>query len=133
MNEEFSDVMEKADKCLMVPDVLNYFLTGKMVNEPSELSTTQLMDVKEKKISSEICEKFKISEKLFSELGVHGTKIGDIKKKRFSENLELIMRFQSYVFRLMIQHLPLPQFQHRKKGFWICKLWNMVVDRNGTG
>lgn len=62
MNEEFSDVMEKADKCLMVPDVLNYFLTGKMVNEPSELSTTQLMDVKEKKISSEICEKFKISE-----------------------------------------------------------------------
>lgn len=69
MNEEFSDVMEKADKCLMVPDVLNYFLTGKMVNEPSELSTTQLMDVKEKKISSEICEKFKIPEKLFSEIG----------------------------------------------------------------
>lgn len=127
MNEEFSDVMEKADKCLMVPDVLNYFLTGKMVNEPSELSTTQLMDVKEKKISSEICEKFKISEKLFSEIGVHGTKIGDIKKevlRKLGIDYEIpIICVPSHDTASAVAAIPA---QEKDFGFVSCGTWSLI-------
>ncbi|HML38237.1 MAG TPA: rhamnulokinase family protein [Bacillota bacterium] len=74
------DMFSIADKVLMVPDILNYFLTGVMINEPSELSTTQLMDSKTRKISPEICKKFNIPEKLFCEIGEHGKQIGKVQK-----------------------------------------------------
>jgi rhamnulokinase len=65
-----------ADKLLMVPDILNYMLTGVMQNEPSELSTTQLMDARSKRISSEACEFFGLNPSLFCEIGRHGRRIG---------------------------------------------------------
>lgn len=40
-------------KLLMIPDILNYLFTGCMVNEPSELSTTQLMDARKRELSEE--------------------------------------------------------------------------------
>lgn len=70
------EVMAAADKLLMIPDILNYMLTGVMCNEPSELSTTQLFDVSQGKISETICAAADISPKLFSSIGTHGTLIG---------------------------------------------------------
>jgi len=67
-----------ADKILMVPDIFNYMLTGKMQNEPSEFSTTQLMNVRSFSVSHEVCSKVNISEELFCEIGVHGKIIGHI-------------------------------------------------------
>ena len=127
MNKEFPDVMKKAEKCLMVPDVLNYFLTGEMVNEPSELSTTQLMDVKEKKISFEICEKFKIPEKLFSEIGVHGTKIGDVKKEileKLGIDYEIpVICVPSHDTASAVAAIPA---QEKDFGFVSCGTWSLI-------
>lgn len=67
-----------ADKILMVPDILNYFLTGVMINEPSELSTTQLMNSKTKKVEKDICEFFDIPQRLFCKIGKHGQIIGNL-------------------------------------------------------
>ena len=67
-----------ARKLLMVPDILNYMFTGRMMNEPSELSTTQFMDARTRKISPEMCSRFGIPETLFSEIGVHGRPIGNL-------------------------------------------------------
>ncbi|MEA4854490.1 MAG: FGGY family carbohydrate kinase [Christensenella sp.] len=79
IKEKFNGVFAAADKLLMIPDILNYFLTGKMVNEPSEFSTTQIMDVRTKEISGEICKMYGLDKGLFSEIGKHGEKIGDVR------------------------------------------------------
>ncbi|MCI7138231.1 MAG: FGGY family carbohydrate kinase, partial [Oscillospiraceae bacterium] len=42
IQEKMPSIASQAKKLLMVPDVLTYFMTGVMENEPSELSTTQL-------------------------------------------------------------------------------------------
>lgn len=70
------ELFEAADKVLLIPDILNYFLTGNMFNEPSELSTTQLMDAKSKEISSTACGILNIPNKLFGRISEHGTSIG---------------------------------------------------------
>lgn len=76
IKECMPDIFKVADKMLMIPDMLNYMLTGVMINEPSELSTTQLFNASNKKISSKVCNKFDIPDTLFSQIGVHGEKIG---------------------------------------------------------
>lgn len=68
MKEDFPHIISAADRCLMVPDILNYFLTGEMINEPSELSTTQLMSVRDGKISHAVCEKFGIDKNIFCKI-----------------------------------------------------------------
>ncbi|MBR0086009.1 MAG: rhamnulokinase [Lachnospiraceae bacterium] len=85
LKEHFPDVMSIADKCLMVPDILNYFLTGEMVNEPSEFSTTQLMDARTRQVSSEVCAKMGVDESLFSRIGEHGKLIGYVRKDILEE------------------------------------------------
>lgn len=80
MKKIMPEIYSITDKVLMIPDILNYFMTGIMINEPSELSTTQLMSSKTRKISSEICKELGISEKLFCEIGEHGKRIGLVRK-----------------------------------------------------
>lgn len=70
--------VKAADKLLMVPDILNYMFTGRMINEPSELSTTQFMDARTRKVSPSMCRRFGISGELFCEIGEHGRIIGNI-------------------------------------------------------
>jgi len=69
---------EAAEHVLMVPDIFNYLLTGEMINEPSELSTTQLMSSVSKEIDSYACDFFDIPKKWFSKIGQHGEAIGNL-------------------------------------------------------
>ena len=85
MKDRFPTILGAADRCLMVPDILNYFMTGRMVNEPSELSTTQLMSAKTRQINPKVCEYFGIDASLFGEIGVHGTPIGNVRKSILEE------------------------------------------------
>ncbi len=83
--EEFSEIYSISDKFLMVPDILTYFLTGKMINEPSELSTSQIMSSDTKEISDFVLEKFDIDKSLFCEIGTHGKTIGKLSKDILDE------------------------------------------------
>lgn len=76
LQELMPDVCKITDKILMVPDIINYLLTGVMTNEPSELSTTQCMDAKTRDISKDICEEMKVPKDWFSKIPEHGTLIG---------------------------------------------------------
>jgi rhamnulokinase len=69
---------QSASRLLMLPDIFNYLLTGKMVNEPSELSTTQLMSARTQQLDVEVCERFGIPASWFSAIGRHGRAIGDL-------------------------------------------------------
>lgn len=78
MKEIMPQIYNATDKLLMMPDIINYLLTGVMQNEPSELSTTQLFNSADKKVDIQVCQQLNISPDLFSEIGVHGNKIGDL-------------------------------------------------------
>lgn len=85
MMENFPEICSIADKLLMVPDIINYMLTGVMVNEPSELSTTQIMNSETGTISPKVCEKFNIPQYWFSKIGEHGKEIGKVRKNILNE------------------------------------------------
>ena len=72
-------IKNNSKKVLMVPDILNFFFTGVQLNEPSELSTTQLFDVSSKSISKEACEVLGINPSLFCNIPNHGEKISNLK------------------------------------------------------
>lgn len=85
MKKHLPDALKEAKKLLMVPDVFVYLFTGVLMNEPSELSTTQMMDVRNMKISREMCSYAGVSEELFSERGIHGRAIGMIRPEILAE------------------------------------------------
>lgn len=55
------------------------------MNEPSELSTSQMLDVRSMEISREQCEYAGVEPDIFSEIGVHGQRVGNIKKEVLDE------------------------------------------------
>ena len=76
MMEKMQSIVFCGHKLLMIPDILNYLFTGRMVNEPSELSTTQLMDARKRELSEEVLRTMEIPSGLFAAIGKHGTAIG---------------------------------------------------------
>lgn len=78
---------ENGSKILMVPDILAWFLTGIKLNEPSELSTTQLMDVRTREISREQCAAMGLKPDWFCGTGVHGQCIGKLRRELLDELL----------------------------------------------
>lgn len=70
------ELLERADKMLMMPDLFVYFLTGKISAEMSIASTTQLFDVKKKCWSDEIIEALGLNRSLFPDIADSGTKAG---------------------------------------------------------
>ena len=85
IHEKMPSIASAAKKLLMIPDILTYFMTGVMENEPSELSTTQALDVSTMSISREQCEFMGIDPGLFRKIGEHGKVIGNIKREILDE------------------------------------------------
>ncbi|MBV7273963.1 rhamnulokinase [Clostridium sp. PL3] len=83
--EKRSYLLEKADKILLMPDLLNYMLTGIKTTEYSIASTTQLLDAKKGMWSDKAIEALNIPKKLFTEIIPTGTKIGQISDEVCSE------------------------------------------------
>ena len=78
-------ILERGKKLLMVPDIFVYLFTGVLMNEPSELSTTQMLDVVTMKIDPRQCAYAGVGEDLFSQIGVHGQKVGNIRPEILQE------------------------------------------------
>ncbi len=74
-----------AHKCLMIPDMLNYFLTGQICNEYANATTTAMYDIKAKRWSDGIIDRLGIPRRIFSEAVMPGTKIGVIQDDVCSE------------------------------------------------
>ncbi len=85
MKEHMPSVLKRGKKILLVPDILVYLFTGILMNEPSELSTSQMLNVKEMTISKEQCSYAGVSPEIFSEIGVHGKLVGNIRKEVLKE------------------------------------------------
>jgi rhamnulokinase len=67
-----------AEHLLFMPDLFNYLLTGKMANEYTIASTSQLLHAGEKKWSDELFKKLDIPRKLMEKIVYPGTVIGQL-------------------------------------------------------
>lgn len=75
------ELIERAETMLMMPDLLNYILTGVMATEYSIASTSQMLDAREKKWAYSLLDKLSIPHRLLTEIIPTGTKIGNLTSK----------------------------------------------------
>lgn len=78
MKKENDSTLNIADKMLFIPDIFNYLLTGKMCNEYSIASTSQLINVKTKDWDKELIRKAGIPEDIFCDIVMPGNVVGMI-------------------------------------------------------
>ncbi len=71
-------IVENADKMLLTPDLLGYFLTDKMVCEYTIGSTTALMNAETREFSKEIMDKLDIPDRLFAPVVMPGNVLGKL-------------------------------------------------------
>ena len=71
-------ILDRANKILLMPDLLNYMLTGVKVTEYSIASTTQLLDARNGIWSDVVIDALNIPRKFFTKIIPTGTKIGQL-------------------------------------------------------
>lgn len=76
IRERMPGLFGAADKLLLVPDILHYFFTGRMLCEPTELSTTQLLDVRAMALCPEQLAAAGVTGSLFPPMAEHGKPVG---------------------------------------------------------
>lgn len=72
------ELLERADKLLLTPDLFNYFLTGEKKAEYTMVTTTQLMDAKTRQWSDEITKALSIPKDILPEIVSSGSVIGNV-------------------------------------------------------
>lgn len=83
--EEDKHVLEKTERILLIPDYLNYCLTGRMCMETTNASTTQLLDINNHDFSNHLLEIIGLNKDKFAPLTTPGNKLGYLDKNLFPE------------------------------------------------
>jgi rhamnulokinase len=78
-------LLEIAADLLFIPDLMNYFLTGRKFNEHTIASTSQLFNPNTNSWEEEIFQKLKLNQNLMQQIIYPGTEIGDLLKSVKSE------------------------------------------------
>ena len=76
--EKNSSIYARADKFLMVPDLINYLLCGSISTEITNASTTQLLNVHTQDWDWELIEKLGIKKSLFATINKPGEQVGKV-------------------------------------------------------
>ena len=76
--EKNSSIYGRADKFLMVPDLINYLLCGSISTEITNASTTQLLNVHTQDWDWELIEKLGIKKSLFAKINKSGEQVGKV-------------------------------------------------------
>jgi sugar (pentulose or hexulose) kinase len=78
MAEQRSPLLDIADRLLMMPDLLNYFLTGQRVSEYTDASTSQCMDMRTGRWANELIARLGIPTHIFPPVVQPGTVLGPL-------------------------------------------------------
>ena len=78
VREQEPELLEQADRFLMVPEYLNYRLTGRMENEYTNATSTGLVNAREKTWDRELLHRLGYPEHLFGTLRMPGLKLGGL-------------------------------------------------------
>lgn len=76
---------DKAKRILMMPDLINYMLTKKEYGEETIWSTSQILDLKNKEISSSLVKELGLREDIFPEIIKAGKIVGSTKDSLIEE------------------------------------------------
>ena len=79
------EIFDRAEHFLMIPDLFNYMLTGKMANEYSNASTTQLLNPVKGDWEFELIDALGVDKKLFKNIVNSGTVLGTLLPELASE------------------------------------------------
>ena len=77
LKREHPEELEKAAHFLMVPEYLNYRLTGNIVHEYTDSSTTALLDAEKKDWDRELIARLGLPTKIFGRLEMPGATVGE--------------------------------------------------------
>ncbi|MDR1677559.1 MAG: rhamnulokinase [Deltaproteobacteria bacterium] len=87
-------LLETASSFLMIPDYLNYLLTGQIFNEYTNATTSGMVNAKTRKWDTEILGRLGFPQGLFKDLSVPKTTVGRLKesiRSRIGFDLEVIL------------------------------------------
>lgn len=122
-NENYNEI----DQVLMMPDLINYFLTGERYAEATIASTTQLFNLAEKKISNKILEKFEINKDIFPKVIEPGNIVGNLKNSKIKELRELDIPVISVASHDTASAVLLTQaYTDPKCMFLSCGTWSLI-------
>ncbi|WP_099469867.1 rhamnulokinase [Konateibacter massiliensis] len=120
------EIYDRADKFLMMPDLFNYFLTGKMYNEYTNASTGQLLDAKKRFWDMDLIEKLGLRTDLFCEMIQPGTIVGDliaeVVKETGLEGVKVIA-VGSHDTASAVAGTP---FEEENAAFLSCGTWSLL-------
>lgn len=77
LKKESPEQLEKAAHFLMMPEYLNYRLTGNIVHEYTDSSTTSLLDAAKKDWDFDLIEKLGLPARIFGKLEMPGATVGE--------------------------------------------------------
>lgn len=92
IKKETPQLLERAERFLMIPEYLNYRLTGVAMNEYTNATTTQLVNAKTQDWDFELMEMLSLPTKIFGELNMPKTLVGPL-----SSNMAKRVGFQTNV------------------------------------
>ena len=78
LKKEHPEQIEKAQRMLMVPEYLNFVLTGKMANEYTNATTGNLVNARSKDWDWEVIDKLGLPRRIFGKLEMPGTPLGGL-------------------------------------------------------
>ena len=79
LKKEHPEQLERAAHFLMMPEYLNYRLTGRIVHEYTDSSTTSLLDAEKKDWDFDLIEKLGLPKRIFGKLEMPGATVGEYK------------------------------------------------------
>ena len=83
MQQHEPGTLDYADHLLMLPNLIEYYLTGEIHSEYSIASTSQMYDMKNRCWSKELIQKLGVKESLFSPVDMPGHVLGKLKSEYF--------------------------------------------------
>ncbi len=71
-------LVAQADRALLIPDLIGYWLTGQAFTERTNASTTGLLDVWTQDWDRDLCDRLELAPALFADLVDPGTAVGEL-------------------------------------------------------
>lgn len=85
IKDKNAKILEKAKTFLMIPDYLNFLLTGKKCVEYTNSTTTQLVNTKTNTWDEELIEAFGLKREIFGEIKTPKTMLGSLREELVEE------------------------------------------------
>lgn len=121
LKEAVPEDFYQAKKLLLMPDLFNYMLTGKVSTEASIASTTQLTNPYTKEWSQKILKSFDLPEWLFPPIVKEGTILGKVKSEIGIGNISVINVCQHDTASAVLSVPAEEQFL-----FISCGTWSLI-------